>query len=295
MIDRLLRLYPREYRTAYGPEIAGTYREMTAGMARWGRLREGSDLAAHALRVRFGLRSADPLGRLAASAAPFAVAAAGVSGGIRVTGWYAGVTLSPTPWRLEFQILHTAEILGLLSLLLTCLGAIVALTGRWAAGVSATVCGLAGTAVLALSETHPNEYQYRIIVPVAAVLTIAVLLACPPDLRPGPGMSAVAGAMAGAAWLPAIVVERGVVGWMSTDYGGWPLLVLAATGVALALRARSSGLRESGAMAMASPPLLADACLLNWYDPKPFAVLLLALPVAALLTAVAEKVRRRPR
>ncbi|MCL7379915.1 hypothetical protein [Streptomyces sp. 35G-GA-8] len=292
MIDRLLLLYPRGYRAAYGPEIADTYREMTVGVARWGRLREGADLAAHALRVRFGLGSADPLGRLVASAAPFALAAAGVSGGIRLARWYAGITASPTPWRVQFRIMDAAEVFGLLFLLLVCAGAIVALTGRWAAGVAAAVFGLAGTAVLALSEAHPNEYQYRIVVPVAAVLTIAVILACPPDLRPEPSTSAVAGVMAGAAWLPAIVVERGVVGWMSTDYGGWPLLVLAATGIALALRARSSGLRESGAMAMASPPLLADACLLNWYDPRPFAVLLLVLPAAALLTSVAGRVRR---
>ncbi|MER5768550.1 hypothetical protein [Streptomyces sp. NPDC001985] len=291
MIDRLLLLYPAGYRAAYGPEIAGTYREMTAGVSRRDRLREGADLAAHALRVRFGLGSADPLGRLVASAAPFALAAAAVSAGIRFVRWYAGITASPTPWRVALRTMDGPELLGLLSLLLVCAGAIVALTGRWAAGSAAAVCGLAGTAVLAVVATHPNEYQYRIVVPVAALLTIAVVLACPPDLRPGPGASAVAGAMAATAWLPAIAVEAGAVGWVSTDYGGWPLLVLAATGIALALRARSSGLRESGAMALASPPLLADACLLNWYSPSPFAALLLVLPAAALLSAVAGRVR----
>ncbi|MFF8960283.1 hypothetical protein [Streptomyces sp. NPDC014894] len=292
MIDRLLLLYPPGYRAAYGPEIADTYREMTAGAARRDRLREGADLAGHALRVRFGLGSADPLGRLVASAAPFALAAAGVSAGIRLARWYAGIAASPTPWGTALRVMDGAEVLGLVFLLLVSVGAVVGLTGRWTAGRAAVVCGLAGTAVLALTETHPNEYQYQIVVPAAAVLTIAVILASPPDLRPGPSASAVAGAMAGAAWLPAVVVEAGAVGWMSTDYGGWPLLVLAVTGIALALRARSSGLRESGAMAVASPPFLADACLLNWYDPKPFAVLLLVLPAAALLSAAAARARR---
>lgn len=292
MIDRLLFLYPSGYRSAYGPEIADTYREMTAGAPRGARLREGVDLAGHAVRVRFGLGSADPPGRFIAPAAPLALAAAAVSAGLELTRWCTGIVVSPTTWGLAFRAMDGAEALGLLFLLMVCVGAIVALTERWTAGVAVAVCGLSGTALLVLSGASPHELQYRIVVPAAALLTIAVVLACPPDLRPGPGDSAVAGMMAGVAWLPAAVLEAGVVGRVSTDYGGWPLLALAATGIVLALRARSSGLREAGVAAAASPPFLADALLLNWYDPRPFAALLLVLPAAVLLASAAERARR---
>lgn len=96
VIDRLLWLYPSRYRTAYGPEIAGTYRDMTAGASRGARVREGADLAAHALRVRFGLRSADPLGRFLATAAPFALASAAAVSAVRLTRWCEGSSV-PRP------------------------------------------------------------------------------------------------------------------------------------------------------------------------------------------------------
>ncbi|MEO3977878.1 hypothetical protein [Streptomyces sp. CAU 1734] len=290
MIDRLLLLYPPGYRAAYGEEIADTYREMTAGLARGTRLREGADLAGHALRVRLGLGSADPLGRLVASAAPFALAAAAVNEGVRLTHWSTSLVVSPSPAWISMRALDGPDVLGLLFSLLVCAGAIVALTGRWAAGAAGAVCGIAGTGVLALSSE--SLFGDRLAVPVAALLTVAVILACPPDLRPGAGASAVAGAMAGAAWLPAIAVDAGVVGGVSTHYGAWPLLVLALTGVFLALRARSWGLRELGVMAVASPPFIAHAYALAWHDPRPVAALVLMLPAAAAITAAARAVRR---
>ncbi|MFI1865268.1 hypothetical protein [Streptomyces jumonjinensis] len=292
MIERLLVLYPSGYRAAYGREIADTYREMTAGLSHGARLREGADLAAHALRVRSGLGSADPLGRFLASAAPFALAAAAVIAGIRLTRWCAGVVASPTPVWLSLRTLDGVGALSLLCSLLVCVGAIVALTGRWAAGTAAAVSGLAGTGVLGLSAEW--LYEGGGLVPVTAVLTIAVVLACPPDLRPGEGASAAAGAMGGAAWLPVAAVEAGAVDGVSTEYGAWPLLALTVTGIVLALRARSSGLRETGAMLVASPPLAAHALAGAWYDSEPIAVLVLVLPVVTVL-AMAVRARRRAR
>lgn len=80
---------------------------------------------------------------------------------------------------------------------------------------------------------------------------------------------------------------------MTTDYGAWPILVLAFTGAVLALRARSSGLREMGAMAVASPPLVAYSYTTVWGDPWPVLGTLLLLPVVAALTAFFQAVRRR--
>ncbi|OKH96034.1 hypothetical protein [Streptomyces uncialis] len=295
MIDRLLWLYPTRYRTAYGPEIAGTYRDMTAGASRGARVREGADLAAHALRVRFGLRSADPLGRFLATAAPFALASAAAVSAVRLTRWCEGVVRSPTPEWLWLRTLDGVQAFGLLSSLLVCLGAVVALTGRWAAGVAVAVCGLAGTAGLAMYA----EWMYgdRVFLPLMSLVTVAVILACPPDLRPGERMSAAAGAVAAAAWLPVVVVDADLVDGVSTEYGAWPLLVLTGAGVVLALRARSSGLRELGAMAVASAPLAANAYTFAWHDARPVAAMFLMLPVAAGCVAAVRAARnaRRPR
>ncbi|MFE7129905.1 hypothetical protein ACFVIM_03520 [Streptomyces sp. NPDC057638] len=314
MIARLLRLYPPGYRAAYGGEIADTYREMTAGLPRRARLREAADLAAHALRVRTGLGPADDLGRFLASAAPFALVAAAVVAAIRLTRWWEGLVVSPSPVLLSLRTLDAPFALGLLSSLLVCAGAVVALTGRWAAGVTAAVCGLLVTGALAL--TQPWLYGDRVVVPVVALLTIAVVLACPPELRPGDRVSAVAVAMGGAAWVPVVAVEVGVVSGVSTEYGAWPLLVLTATGVVCALRAhreqkesgrrgpggtprtrpRASGLRETAAMIVASPPLVAHALDGVRYGSGPdrMVVLALTLPVLALLvTAVRARSRTR--
>lgn len=289
MIDRLLLLYPPGYRAAYGPEIADTYREMTAGVRRTARLREGADLAAHALRVRFGLGSADPLGRFLARAAPFALAAAAASEGIRLTARYTSIAAAPISGWSWLRSMDGVDALGLLFSLLVCVGAIVALTGRWTVGAAAVVCGLSGTAVLAVCVGW--LFGDRVVFPLLALLTVAVVLACPPDLRPGTGASAAAGAMAGVAWLPAIAVDAGVVGRVSTDYGAWPLLVLTGTGIVLALRARSSGLREMAVMAVAAPPFVAHAYVFAWHDVRPVAVMVLALPAAAAFTVAIARVR----
>ncbi|TDC63271.1 hypothetical protein [Streptomyces hainanensis] len=290
MTDRLIRLYPAGYRTAHGPEIAATHREMTAGLPRAARLRADADLAAHAVRVRLGLDSASRGGRLFAVAAPFSLAAAAVVAGLELTRWYTGFVVSPTPAWVQLSTTGPGWGLWLLSALLVCVGAVVALTGRWVPGVVAAGCGLLGSVAL-WGVVEPSRGGGAV-VPVAALLTVGVVLACPPDRRADPGLSAAAGAMAGVGWLPLVAVGTG--GFVvTTDHGAWPLLVLVASGVALALRRRSSGLLELGAMAVASPSLLGRAYADAWLDLRPVLAMLLALPLAAAATACWQGVRRR--
>ncbi|MER6719956.1 hypothetical protein [Streptomyces halstedii] len=294
MSDPLVRLYPAAYRAAHGQEIIDVHREMTADMARPARLRADADLVAHALRVRLGLDSASPAGRFFALAAPFALAACAVGSGLRLTRWYTGLVLSPAPVRVQLHATDGAWILYMLLSLLVCVGAVVALTGRWGPGAGLAGCGLLGTAVH--WATGARVYEDGAVAPVAALLTVAVVLACPPDRRGDRGLSAAAGAMAAAGWFPVVVVNAGAYTGafgVTTDYGAWPMLVLAFTGAVLALRARSSGLREMGAMAVSAPPLVAYSSATVWGDLRPVLGALLLLSAVAALTAFLQMVRRR--
>ncbi|MFE0351222.1 hypothetical protein [Streptomyces griseoluteus] len=270
------------------------HREMTADMPRAARLRADADLVAHALRVRLGLDSASPAGRFFALAAPFALAAGAVDSGLQLTRWYAGLVLSPAPVRVQLFATDGAWSLYMLLSLLVCVGAVVALTGRWGPGAGMAVCGLLGTAGQWAAGTR--LYDEGATAPVVALLTVAVVLACPPDRRGDRRLSAAAGAMAAAGWFPVVVVNAGTYTGafgVTTDYGAWPMLVLAFTGAVLALRARSSGLREMGAMAVASPPLVAYSYATAWGDLRPVLGTLLLLSVVAALTAFFQAVRRR--
>lgn len=294
MSDPLVRLYPAAYRAAHGQEIIDVHREMTADMARPARLRADADLVAHALRVRLGLDSASPAGRFFALAAPFALAACAVGSGLRLTRWYTGLALSPAPVRVQLHATDGAWILYMLLSLLVCVGAVVALTGRWGPGAGLAGCGLLGTAVQWAAGAR--VYEDGAVAPVAALLTVAVVLACPPDRRGDRGLSAAAGAMAAAGWFPVVVVNAGAYTGafgVTTDYGAWPILVLAFTGAVLALRARSSGLREMGAMAVSAPPLVAYSSATVWGDLRPVLGALLLLSTVAALTAFLQMVRRR--
>ena len=291
MTDPLLRLYPAAYRAAYGQEIVDVHREMTADMPRATRLRADADLAAHAVRVRLGLDSASPAGRFFALAAPFALAAGAVAGGLHLTRWYAGLVRSPAPVWVQLSTMDGAQAMYLLISTMVCLGAVIALAGRWLPGASLAVCGLVGTAVQWLVAT-PAPGEGAIAPATAALLTTAVVLSCPPDRRGDKQLSTAAGVMAAVAWFPVVVVDTGAFG-VTTDYGAWPMLALALTGAVLALRARSSGLRELGAMAVASSPLVAHAYTDAWLEVRPVLGLFLLLPIAAALTACFQVVRRR--
>jgi hypothetical protein len=148
--SRLLRLYPVRYRDLHGSEIAEVHAEATAELSGLPLLREHADLAAHALRLRLRLGSTDPAGRIAAGAAPFALAAAagvslllgvvlapGVLAGQLSPGWTALTAADDLPW-----------VVALLC----------ALTGRWAA---ARVFALLATAVkIALLIVAPSSHLW---------------------------------------------------------------------------------------------------------------------------------------
>ncbi|MGK5627473.1 hypothetical protein [Streptomyces sp. URMC 123] len=248
-------------------------------------------LAAAGLRRRAAGSAGRTEGRFFALAAPFALAAGAVDSGLHLTRWYAGLVLSPAPVGVQLSAMDAGSALSLLLSTLVCVGAVIALTGRWALGAGAAVCGLLGTAVQG-AVAAPMSGEGAVAPVVAALLTAAVVLACPPDRRGDRRLSVAAGTMALVAWFPVVVVDTRAFG-VSTDYGAWPMLVLACTGAALALRARSSGLRKLGAMAVASPPLVAYAYTDAWGDPWPVLGILLLLPLVAALTVVVHAVRHR--
>jgi hypothetical protein len=97
--------------------------------------------------------------------------------------------------------------------------------------------------------------------------------------------------MAAVGWFPLVAVGTGEFA-VSTDYGAWPLLVLAASGIVLAVRRRSPGLYELGAMAVASPPLIGRAYADAWLDAWSVVLLSLVLPLGAALTVGVWWVRR---
>jgi hypothetical protein len=256
--DPLLRLYPAGYRAAHGREILDVHRELTMDLPRARRLRADADLIAHALRVRLGLDSASAAGRFFALAAPFALAATASYGGIHLMRWYAGVAISPGSTWSQLITTDAAEALNVMFLAMACVGATMALIRWWRQGVVLAVTGLLGFAVQ--WTVTPALYGDGPFEAIAAVLTAAILIACPPDRRGDRKVAA--GAMAAIAWFPAaLVLTRGFV--VSTDYGSWPLLVAAVTGVVLALRERS--LPALGAVAVASPLFLAQALTNGWF------------------------------
>ncbi|PSM44836.1 hypothetical protein C6Y14_01560 [Streptomyces dioscori] len=266
MIEHLLRLYPAAYRRAHGGEIAATYRELTAGEPLGWRLREGAGLAAHAMRMRLGLGPAAPAARVLALAYPFALAVAAAACGLHLVRWYAALVSSPTPFWVQLRVdLSGAWGALLVSSLVGFVGAASALTARWRTGVPLAVTGLLAFAVAAV--VSGPVFGDPVVTPAAFVLTAAVVLACPPDRRPeatAAGRAGVAGAVIALVVVPRAAVDAHVVPWVSTDYGCWPVLVLAATGVALTWRSGSRGGLELGVMALVSPPLLAHACATAW-------------------------------
>jgi hypothetical protein len=285
VIEQVLRLYPAAYRRANGAEIADTYREMTAGEPLGSRLREGAGLAAHALRLRAGL-GPGAAARVLGLAYPLALASSAAACGLHLLRWYVSLVASPAPWGVQLG----ADLSGLWGVLLVSAlvvfgGAAAALAGRWRVGVPCTVAGLLSFGAAAV--VSGPAFGDPVFTPAAAVLAAAVVLACPPDRRVGrggAGPAGVAGAVVALVLAPRAAVDAHTVPWVSTDYGCWPLLVLAAAGAALAWRRGSRVGRVLGATALASPPLLAHAYVTARGDAT--AVACLAAVVLAALVAV---------
>ncbi|MFD5463899.1 hypothetical protein ACFWIQ_13920 [Kitasatospora sp. NPDC127059] len=286
MIEHVLRLYPAAHRRAHGEEIAATFHEMTAGEPLRSRLRDAGELAAQALRMRAGLGPAGPAARALGLAHPLVLAASATACGLHLLRWYTALVTSPTPVLSQLRVDLSGAWGALLgSALLVFAGAATALAGRRRVGLPCTVLGLLAFAAAAVAGGP--AFGDPVAAPAAATLAAALLLACPPDRRAdGAGAlpAGVAGAVIALVLVPRAAVGAHVLPWVSTDYGCWPLLVLAAAGAASAWHRRSHGGRELAALALACPPLLAEAGTTAWGDPT--AVTCLATVLVAALAAV---------
>ncbi|MFJ8160214.1 hypothetical protein ACIRBY_04700 [Streptomyces sp. NPDC096136] len=286
----LLRLYPPGFRRAFGSEVAEAYREATEGAGPRARLREAADIAAHALRLRLGIGSAHPGGRLSAGAAPFALA---------VTAAYAAFNLIGTVG--DWYVMRTAGAAGdaapLVTLmnggyLLSLLGAVAALAGRYVPGVlTATAGAAAASAGFLLPILHLSpELRWDLVgFLLAPVLVAALPLACPPDLRPAGRARSGAGALALMAWAVLLVGAMVV-----TDPLGiglvlpWRFGVPLAAALILVGREAFAGIRSTVALAFAAAPLLVTLYFSGWVGTED----VLTVAGAVTVTAVALRIRR---
>ncbi|MER5808497.1 hypothetical protein ABT143_09935 [Streptomyces sp. NPDC002033] len=287
----LLRLYPAGFRRAFGSEIAESYREATEGAGPRARLREAADVVAHALRLRLGIGSAHPGGRLFACAAPFSLAA---------TAAYAAFNLIGTLG--DWYVMRTAGAVGavgpLMTLmngcyLLTLIGAVVALAGRHVPGVLCAVAGAVGSSASFLYPIRlmPPELPWEVVgFLLAPVLIAALPLACPPDLRPVRRVRGGAGVLALVAWAVLLVGAMVV-----TDPLGlglvlpWRFGVPLAAALVLAGRPAFAGIRSTAALAVAAAPLLVTLYFSGWVSADE----LLTAVGALTLAAVALRISRR--
>ncbi|WP_374772050.1 hypothetical protein OG756_01890 [Streptomyces sp. NBC_01310] len=288
MNPRLLRLYPAGFRRAFGDEMAEAYREATENAGPVTRLREAGDIVAHALRLRLGVGSAHRGGHLFAAAAPFALAATGAHAAFRLTSTINLAYVSGQP---DFADPLGYAING--CFLLTVIGAVVALSGRFAVGARCAFAGAAGTAACLLAAVLPGaldmplEHAAHLAPP---LLVAALPLVCPPDLRPPGRIRSSAGLVALLLWAPLSVVILALL-----DAGGlgmivlWRFTVAVAAALVLAGRPALSGVRTAGQFALAAAPFLVIGYFAGVVGEDT------ALPRLALLacTALAVRLRRR--
>ena len=155
--ERLIALYPPDYRNAHGAVIRGTL--LDAADARGGRapLTELAGVAAHAVRLRLGLNSDAAVGRVATAVAPLAAGSAvALSLVLLVFGEWA-------PWIVKDGHYHLGEVgpfftLGSVAYLFWALIALAALAVGGALGQRIIRVGAGSAALLGLA-----------LVPVAAV------------------------------------------------------------------------------------------------------------------------------
>lgn len=178
-MNALLKLYPAAYRREFGDEIADAYREATDGASRPTRIREAADIAGHALRMRLGLGSAGCAGRLLAALAPFAVVAVGLNATYLTRLTVSALRVADGMGETGPVVLTGAG--GIAALL----GAVLALTGRWAVGTWTVLAGL--TASFAVQVLRPGlGVEFAVFFSGPTLLLALVALLCPPDVRPVP-------------------------------------------------------------------------------------------------------------
>ncbi|WP_395294803.1 hypothetical protein ACF9IK_15565 [Kitasatospora hibisci] len=184
-----LRLYPARYRRERADEIAAVFADTTADAGRLATAREALDLAAYGLRIRTGLTSTAPGGRLAALTAPLAAgAAAGAAAAFQLIEYtWLHLELPAAAGDVPFCLVVAAM------LVLPVLGAVAALFARWS--VARMLAGgtvLAALAHLALLAVVTAPWgglwvaMYAFQFDGAFLLWGLVLLAAPKDALPSP-------------------------------------------------------------------------------------------------------------
>ncbi|MDJ0382042.1 hypothetical protein [Streptomyces sp. G-G2] len=253
----LLRLYPAGFRREFGDEIAEAYHDATREAGPLTRLREGCDIAAHALRMRLGLGSAQRGGRLFAAVAPFALAA---------TASYAASNLASTiaDWRLSNnpEYLDPLTYATSAGYLVALVGAVVALCGRYTGALWA-LAGTAGTALSVLVTVLPADRPVPWQLPaflLLPMLSVLLPLACPPDLRPSRRIRSAAGVAAVALWAPLAVLLFALIDARGLGlFVHWRYAVPVVAALALAGRSALAGLRTMGQFALAAAPFMITA------------------------------------
>lgn len=278
----LLRLYPTAYRREFGDEIAYAYREATRGAGVPARVREGADVAGHALRMRLGLGSAGRPGRLLAALAPFALVAVGAS----AAAWVGLMHYSLFPGgRAPVGPTLVAMVAGYLVMLV---GVFLALAGRWSAGSWTVLLGVVVEIAAVAIRMGSSGIGLSVLFLGLTVILALVAVACPPDLRPVPRIRTRAGVAAVMAWT---LVLAGVVLMVPLSYPFTQLrfVVPVAAGLLLAGRPAFARLRTAPAVLLAGLPFLYFGAAPGTLSLLTLAVLLVLL----LVTAVVVSVRRR--
>ncbi|WP_407839143.1 hypothetical protein ACE1OC_26680 [Streptomyces sp. DSM 116496] len=281
-MSALLKLYPAAYRREFGDEIADAYHEATRGAGTPARVREGADVAGHALRMRLGLGSAGRPGRLLAALAPFALVAVGAA----ASSW-AGVM------RNVFLVVPLDGIgpgfVGLVAayLAMVC-GVFLALAGRWAAGSWTVLAG--AVVVLAAGAVRMGlaSIGFSALTTGPMLVLALVAVACPPDLRPAPRVRTRAGVLAVMAWT---LVLTSAVMLLPLVYPSTQLrfVVPVAAGLLLAGRHAFARLRTAPAVLLAGLPFLYFGAMPGTLLPLALTVLLLLLLVAAVVVSVRRR------
>ncbi|MDH6544791.1 hypothetical protein [Streptomyces sp. SPB4] len=247
-MNGLLKLYPAAYRREFGDEIADAYGRATDGADRRARTREALDVVGHALRMRLGLSSAGRAGRMLAAVAPFAVVLAGLNA--MLWSRLALSSLRVTSGIGEAGPVLLAGVPGFVTLL----GAVVALTGRWAAGAWTVLAGT--VAAFAAMAFRPGFGPgFAAVVGGLPLLAALAAVLCPPDLRPAPRLRTVAGVAAVSAGAVALTVVPAVSA-LPSPLGTLFAVAPAAGGLLLAGRPAFARLRTASAVLVVGLPLV---------------------------------------
>ncbi|MDX3076517.1 hypothetical protein [Streptomyces sp. MI02-7b] len=170
------RAYPPAYRRAYAAEISGHIARVTSDRGRRAGTLEGAAILGHALRMRTGLDSARPGGRLLAALPAFVVPVAASLCLTLLVVW----RIPPLPWDGERACTPLAYVPW--PAVLGC-----ALAGRWASARVAAGAALLGAVaswpLVRWTDGAEGLAQNRTTLAGLALAALLVLLA-PPDLPP---------------------------------------------------------------------------------------------------------------